>query len=359
MARKIPLYLLVGAVLGAFLFPGNAQADGNDNAAFEGLIEVSEVLIDVLATNADGEVVPGLGVDDFIVQEDGEEVQVTSVSYYTTRYDDAAALGEGEVPASRYFVLFFQGPNGASYQASKIRQRLLAAREAQAWVEDAMSGSDWVAVVSYGSDLRIQQDFTQDRGSILYGIEAALAHRNIEKEDPRRRPPASGMPSLLRHLPREKALRKASRDMHSTLSTLAAATGYIVGRKNLVVFTHGFGGTPDEDFDRRRSPENDPQVALNDHNVAVYPIHLGGRGVGQPHSAYLSELAESTGGVYYENLDHFREPLEKIADENYGYYVLSYQAQHPAGEVGYSRVEVRARDENVEVRARQGYRYGL
>ena len=35
-------------------------------------------------------------------------------------------------------------------------------------------------------------------------------------------------------------------------------------------------------------------------------------GVGQPHGSYLNDLAESTGGVYYENLADFREPLQEI-----------------------------------------------
>ena len=38
---------------------------------FEGLIEVSEVLLDVVATDLHGQFVAGLGKDDFIVEEDG------------------------------------------------------------------------------------------------------------------------------------------------------------------------------------------------------------------------------------------------------------------------------------------------
>ena len=51
--------------------------------------------------------------------------------------------------------------------------------------------------------------------------------------------------------------------------------------------------------------------------------------------------------------------LRDIGGDNYAYYVLSYQSEHPAGEIGYQRVEVKARDESVQVRARKGYRYGL
>lgn len=326
---------------------------------FENLVEVSEVLIDVLATDAEGHVVRGLTQDDFIVEERGEPVKLTGFSYYTTRYGDEGSAA-GEVPASRYFVLFFHDPvPNAAYQARRIRQKLVAARDAQSWIETGLSGSDWVAVVSWDSRLKVHQDFTQDRQALVFAIEQAMTHGDPEKLDPRRPTPAAGLPSLLRHLPSGKALRRESQSMNGTLSLLAGALGYIVGRKNLLLFTHGFGQSDEVAQERYRFPERDPKIALNDHNVAVYPIHLGGRGSGQPQSGYLAELAESTGGFYYENLDEFVTPLTTIGDESFGYYVLSYQSHHPAGEIGYEEIEVRARDESIRIRARRGYRYGL
>ncbi len=334
-------------------------AQNKPSEAFEGLVEVSEVLIDVLATDGEGHLVRGLTLEDFVVEEGGRPVELTGLSYYTTRYGEEGAA-PGEVPASRYFVLFFHDPiPNAAYQARRIRQKLVAGRDAQSWIETEMSGSDWVAVVSWDSRLKVHQDFTQDRDALLFAVEQAMSRRDPEKLDPRRRPPASGLPSLLRRLPSGKALRRASRDMNDALSLLAGAVGYIVGRKNLLLFTHGFGQNDAEARERRRYPGRDPQVALNDHNVAVYPIHLGGRGSGQPQSGYLAELAESTGGFYYENLDHFLAPLTTIGAESFGYYVLSFQSQHPAGEIGYEQVEVKARDESILIRARRGYRYGL
>ena len=55
---------------------------------------------------------------------------------------------------------------------------------------------------------------------------------------------------------------------------------------------------------------------------------------------------------------NFITPLRRIADESNGYYLLSYLAQHPAGEVGYRKVKVTTRNPEFRVRARKGYRYG-
>ena len=51
-------------------------------------------------------------------------------------------------------------------------------------------------------------------------------------------------------------------------------------------------------------------------------------------------------------------PLKEISKENSGYYLLSYQSEHPASEAGFQKVKVRAKDGAVKVRARKGYRYG-
>lgn len=351
---SVPVRIAVLSALAAFTL--HPAADAQKSATFEGLVEVSEVLIDVLATDDEGQVVLGLDADDFIVEEDGRPIEVTSVSYYSTRYGDEGAE-PGETPSSRYLVLFFHDTiMGGNFNARSIRQQLEAGRQSQEWLETGLQGSDWVAVASYDYRLKIHQDFTQDRDSILFAVEMAISRKNPDKYSPRRRANPSGTPSLLRRLPEGKELRKASRNVYDALRVLGEATGYIVGRKNLLLFTFGFGADSGWRYSRDYA---EMLAALNDHNVAVYPLHLGGRGVGQPHGFFLNELAEGTGGIYYENFKRFTQPLEKIGDESYGYYVLSYQSEHPAGEIGYETVEVRARDEGIRVRARKGYRYGL
>lgn len=338
------------------LFAAPAAAEPPETPTFEGLVEVSEVLIDVLATDGEGRPVPGLGIDDFVLEEDGRPVKLASVAYYTTRYDDTGAE-TGDVPSSRYLVLFFHDAlMSGDFNARALRQQLKAGREAQDWVGTELRGSDWLAVVSFDYKLKVHQDFTQDRESIVFAIEQAISRQDPEKTQPRRRPPPSGTPSILRHLPEGKTLRRETRNLCDALRLLAESTGYLVGRKNLLLFTFGF----DTSASVRLSRAYDAmEAAVNDHNVAVYPIHLGGSGVGQPYSVVLRGLATDTGGVYYENFRRFAAPLADIGDENYGYYVLSYQSQHPAGEIGYARVEVRARGEGIRIRARRGYRYGL
>lgn len=332
--------------------------------AFSGLIEVSEVLLDVVVTDREGNAIVGLGPEDFIVEENGEPVPVTSVSYYTTRYDlDGPIAGAApEVPASRYFVLFFHDQTRQGYFGTNLlRQLLEAGRQSVRWVEEELAPSDWVAVVSYDVALRVHQDFTQDREALENAIRDAVSGRQPRAAFSRSRRTARSELSILQRLPPYRELRRQTSNVYDALRLLAEATGYIVGRKNLMLFTVGFGERLGNSRltrpDRRYYP--DLEAALNDHNVAVYPINLTPAGREPQQSDFLQQLASDTGGVYHEDFVGFLSPLRDTSEDQHGYYLLSYQTEHPAGETGYQRVEVKTRNEELEVRSRTGYRYGL
>jgi VWFA-related protein len=342
-----------------------AVAQEGPAESFEGLVEVNEVLLDVLVTDRSGDVVTGLGKDDFVVEEDGERVPVTGVTFYSTRYgpEGEPLAGTDEVPTSRFFILFFHDQRRTGpLQARLMAQQLEAGREARRWVDGHLLPSDWVAVVSYDVKLKIHHDFTQNRHALLEAIDAAIQGKDPEKNLGRggREMPPSGAPSLLRNLPAGKELRKETTRIYDGIRLLADATGYVVGRKNLVVFTTGWGeldlGGPIPRPDPRYYP---PMMeALNDHNVAVYPVDLTPTSFQHSQSHFLNELAADTGGYYYQNFVSFLTPLKEISQENAGYYLLSYQSEHPADEAGYQEVKVEVPEGNVKVRARRGYRYG-
>lgn len=356
-----------GTVL-AFLVAGQALAAESTPsrqpiARFEGLVEVSEVFLDVLVNDAEGHAVSGLGIDDFEVLEDGEPVAITSVDYYATRYELGVDEATGdEVPASRYFLVFLDDQTRHGYYGRELlRQQLRAAADLATWIREAMAPSDWMAVASHDGTLRIHHDFTQDREALVAAVEDAAGGRSPGPFGRSRggsaRPFTLG---ILDRLPRGAELRRASSDVHDALRLLAEACGYLVGRKNLLLYTVGFGREVGHGRAVVPEPGEYPELesALNDHNLAVYPIDLtpAGRPPRQPD--FLARLAVDTGGVYDPDFVGFRSPVERIAAENAGYYLLSYETQHPAGEIGYQRVEVRAGG-GLTVKARRGYRYGL
>jgi VWFA-related protein len=323
---------------------------------FGGMVEVSEVLLDVLATDGEGQVVLGLGPEDFVVEEDGEPVQVTSVDYYRTSYDIA---GEpDEIPVSRYFVLFFHDQTRFRYYGNRlILQQIKAGQHCRRWLRTHRAPSDWVAVAGHDGELTIYQDFTQDGEALDEAVKRAAAGK---KPLGSRAGGRDRVLALKRHLPPQEGDGKRE-DIHDSLGRLAVATRHIVGRKNLMFFTVGFGKENHLLHATEPDPERYPalETLLNDHNVAVYPIDLTPPGRAARHADFLEQLAEDTGGVYHEDFVGFINPMREVGQENTGYYLLSFVSARPAGEIGYQRLEVKAKNPEIVVRSRKGYRYGL
>lgn len=75
---------------------------------------------------------------------------------------------------------------------------------------------------------------------------------------------------------------------------------------------------------------------------------------------YLWELADRTGGVYYEAhlLDDLPGVFEQIAEELRHQYTLGYYPGNTQRDSRYRRIRVKVKRPGVHVRARPGYRTG-
>ena len=138
---------------------------------------------------------------------------------------------------------------------------------------------------------------------------------------------------------------------------LAEAAGTITGRKNLLLFSNGFGRINtfgQYQPDQRYYPEM--VHGLNDNNVAVYPIDLVPAGTEHTLTDAMNQLASDTGGRYFYNFTNFITPLNQVAEENSGYYLLSYPAEKPTGETGFQEVQVKTINPEFQGPRPQGVR---
>ncbi|HEX5761408.1 MAG TPA: VWA domain-containing protein [Thermoanaerobaculia bacterium] len=329
-------------------------------------VEVTEVLLDVLVTDARGNVILGLDESDFVVTEDGKPIELTDVVFYSNRrLLDPAPAASGRRPEvsegteDRYFVLFLDDQRTAALEAPRLlTQQMEAVRRARQWVAEELVPGDHVAVVSYDHKLKVHQDFTTDRAALDAGLAAAAKGKDPGGNWPSR---IAGEPgaSLRAGLPRGNELRDETTTIYDALQLLARAAGDIRGRKNLLYFGVGFGRlnsfgqyTPDPRY------YDDTVRALNDHNVAFYAVDLTPPGTEHALSDALNQISGETGGKYYFNTTNFLTPLRQVSEENSGYYLLSYTATHPAGADGFQKVKVAARNPEFRVRAREGYVFG-
>jgi VWFA-related protein len=360
-----PLFAAAVALLAARLAP--AQARPAAEPTFEGRVEVTEALVDVLVTDRDGNVILGLRPEDFQVRESGRSVEVVSATFYSNRrFLDAAGAGRlgidpAAVPDERLLLLVFHDQSWKAAEAPDLLARQLrAGRDAAAWLRAELQPGDLVAVASYGTSLALHQDFTADRAALERAVDRAARNAAAPERWPSRAPAESDLPALAAALPEGKALRDASASFEAALATLAAAAERIPGRKNLVLFTTGFGRV--SGLTGEYVPEDHlyrPMIeALNAANVAAYPVDLVAPGVEHPLESAISRLAEDTGGRPFFDLLDFGGPLERVAETTNGYYLIAFRSSHPAGEAGYARIEVEVANPEFRLTARQGYRYG-
>lgn len=362
---------LLGAALGvtALLLvavPAHAQKSSQDQpqASFGDQVEVSEVALDVLVTDKDGQVIIGLGPDDFEVEEDGKPVNLDTVSFYSNRVlaPDAAlpsstGVTSGDTPQDRYFIFFFHDQRKLAGEAFQIFERQLqAGKSSEQWVREEMLPGDWVAVVGYDYKLKLYQDFTQDREALVKAIEQAVLAKEGDNWPSRA---ATDGPSLAEYLPQGQDLGKKTRNIYKGLQVLADAAGEIQGRKDLLLFTVGFGDITRLGLyqpDNRYYPATVQE--LNDSNIAVYAIDLTPPEVRHSFEGAMNQLARETGGEYYFNHTSFIAPLRRVSEAVNGYYLLSYRSPHPVDKKGYQKVTVRAVNPEWKVGARSGYRFG-
>lgn len=335
-------------------------------------IEVKEVLLDALVTDAQGHVIVGLDRNDFAVTENGRPVSLTGVTFYSNRHPVAgsevlAKRGTrlDQAPEDRYFILFFHDQRFHAADAPiLLSQQTLAGRYAKEWVDREALPNDWVAVVAYDVKLKVYQDFTHDHDALTAAIDAAVDNRDVENNWPSRLPKPGDGPSLLAGLPRGNDLRARTPRIYDALTLLARAAGNIPARKNLILFTTGFGQLSTSTYQEPQylpDPRYLPPTlqALNTNNVAVYPLELWP--AGQVHHTLAdaeNQVATDTGGTYVYNQTNFLSALEKISAENSGYYLLSYRSEHPAGTTGFQPVSVRTANPEFRVKVRKGYEYG-
>ncbi len=326
-------------------------------------IRVAEVLLDVLVTDRKGNVIDDLGAEDFVVLHKGEEQEVVSASFYGGPSELTSPGGSGTARTDRYFILVFhdqrlQAPALAGPQMDN-------ARWLKRWIEDELQPNDQVAVFAYQARLKFYLDFSRDREEILAAIDAASRGRkDLDRWVTRSAPEFDpNSPSLGVNLPVGKEMARRSRKLQQGLELLGQAAEGIAGRKNLIMFSLGFGEigqfgsyTPDA---RYYPPMRE---ALNAGNVAVYTIDTMGSRRRSIASASLNDslslISNDTGGHYYSNFTNILSPMRQVAEENQGYYLVSFRSEYEAGTQGYRDIKVKVPGGKYKVRSRTGFRYG-
>lgn len=367
MFRTIRMAAVIALVALCGLGRAAVAQEEKPSGQFQGEVNVNEVLLDVLVTDAKGNVIVGLDKNDFVVSENGKPVALSGVTFYSNRrlVESSPTLAKQgvsveQVPEDRYFILLFEDQKDTAQEApSLLSQQMEAGKRARGWIESEMLPNDWVAVASFDTRLKVQQDFTRDRKALVAAVGDALKGKDPEGNYPSRIDASKG-PSLLAGLPKGDELRAKTPNLYEAMQAIARSAGNVRGRKNLLLFTFGLPGRMDtfgHFVPDKRYFEPTVQT-LNANNVAAYTLDLTPPAVEHTLSDSLNKLADDTGGRYFFNVTNFSTPLDQVARENNGYYLLSYTSDQPAGKSGFQEVQVKVTNPEFRVKARRGYEYG-
>ncbi len=331
-------------------------------------VESDLVLVHVTARDRRGNPVRDLAREDFVLLEDGRRQVISFVDYETSR---PAVAPPGDLPlltsgasvspkltqGLRLVILFFD------FTSLQPDQALRALRAARAYVQN-MSPTDRVAVVTLAERLRVQQDFTSNRDSLLHAL-TNIRNMSMAEEDSSSETEGYDLFSNDRRL---RALR-----------AVASALQLVPQKKTLVFFAGSVGG----------GVQNEPQLAgtveaAARSNLRIYGVDarglvatpalgdasvasaagravLSGQAVvaetGQRFQSreLLRALASGTSGrAFFDNND-LGEPLRRMAADSGDYYVLSYRSSNRVRDGRFRRIAVRSTRRDIKLEHRAGY----
>lgn len=320
-------------------------------------IDVNAVLLDVIVTDSKGHQILGLGKDDFIVKEDGVPQNIESVDYFTNRRlldqrEENAPFKVERVHEDRYFIFFFDKPDAGAL-ASEINRARQATID---FVKNEMQPTDYVAIVGHDMRLKIYSDFSNNKQQLLSALnDVQKFGKGVVT------PPAGNGPSLLRNS--EHNLINDTGSVYKGLDYIADASRSIRGRKNLVLFSPGirdrFENIVAGSLTKRSDDFDEALRSLNASNIAVYGVQLQQEaGITPLIHQRLTELSNETGGNYFMFNTSFEPAVKRIENTNSGYYLVSYSSKKPRGEKGFQKVDVKLKNPEFKVVARNGYEYG-
>lgn len=386
--------------------PSPAATAARQGQGFMIHVQTNLVLVDARVTDKRGRPVTDLHQDDFHVFEDGVEQKITSFSVENVEQLATADESNGAPPTidfgklpptvtanevnklthdHRMIVLFFD------LSSMQIDDLLRAVKSAEKFVRKQLTPADLVAVATYSSDLRLPQNFTNDRDELFKAIDAIRVGESSTLADQGDVGAAGGTSATGEEVvtqdtseaftPDETEFNIFNTDEKlAALESLADLLRGVPGRKSVIHFSSGVERTGIENQAQLRATTD----AANRADVSFYTVDARGL-VGLPpggdatgaspssNAAYtasafssqlssleggretLASLALDTGGRTYYDINDFSQAFTGVQQDNSTYYLLGYSPSNTRSDGRFRRIHVEVKVPGVKVQARPGY----
>lgn len=343
-------------------------------------VSAREVLLDVLATDADGHPVTGLTSADFKVVENGEPQTLRDVEeHHPMSATDLARLNAApKLPPNTFTnytplvntnastVILLDAMDTPVTAQEYLRGQLIA------YLKHMQPGAS-IAIFQLDTEMRLIQGFTSDQQALLAAAES--------KRD---------MPSLSRPIGGNAYMYHVGHldILRAGMQMLGRYLAGFPGRKNLIWFTGnvplwhngtGFGDPFHDSFNVNPGDDLfDLTGVLTVSRVAVYPVDTRGlqsdpqfdasRG-GAPglrgsrrfftrqaiNEANLEDVASTTGGKAYYNTNDLKRVIAEVVSDGSSYYTLAYATTNKKWEGQFRSIKITVDRPDVHLQYRNGY----
>jgi VWFA-related protein len=307
--------------------------------------------VDAVVLDENGRQVTDLEAKDFEIVAQKKPRAVDYCSYVTLTADRSAPGSADGRPTRerlrRVFVFVISNPLLRSERKALLAEKAAAAQESvrilTAFVEKHMGPGDLVGVLEEGRDTGLLAQLTSDRAALLDLIAKMRVDPNLKNQVTLRT--EGGRLNLDRLV--DQNLR--------ALDLIDAAIGRmrdLPGRK-VVVFAGRWLLASRWIFgDKVRARLNEITASANRAGITIQSIDLKGLGISESGAdPALVQLASETGGSVVENTNDLIGGVDRIAEENRGYYLLGYRLQD-GGEGAAGKIKVRVKRPGLRVMAR-------
>jgi VWFA-related protein len=393
LANRILSVLLTFALLCSPL-PAQQQAE------YTLRVQTDLILVNVTVRDKSGNFVRGLKPENFTILEDNKPQKVSSFdiedvdavasqdvaqakpvpseeSQPTTPapLTPAAATAADQFKDRRLIVLFF---DLSAMEPDEIDRAITSAEH---YVDTQMVPADLVSIVSLGSSLLVNQDFTSDHDLLKKQLGAFSTGSGQGFEEgttgATEGTPDTGQPFTADDT--EYNIFNTDRRLEA-LRSVAEKLSHIQQKKSLIYFSSGMDRTGIENQSELRAAIN----AAVRSNLAIYTMDLRGlqalvaggeaqnaslRGTsvysGQSMISALNSnfttqetlvtLASDTGGRAFLDSNDFTQVFKGVQRDTSTYYLLGYRSTNPAQDGRYRRITAKVNVPGVKIDYRRGY----
>lgn len=387
--------VLISVLLGAALAQTPAQPPEPVLRSTTRLIQLN-----VIVRDRHGEPVRGLSKEDFHITDNGKPQQVSVFSM-----DSNAVLPQAEQLPANTFTNQLQLKSGVPGSVSVILLDSLNSRfEDQAWARQqvikylsALQPEDRVGIYALGHGLRVLHDFTTDSSSLLRQLDrykgevlpdtAASEQTSFDTDPSLAQFDAWATGHALSGQEADFYMLNRVKGTLAALEFIADHLSGLPGRKNLIWVSNGFPSMIGfetiqaiNDPSREHRTFSDEMLhtirALNDANVAIYPVDSRGLMVDPRFSAAnrtvnlaprlsnpivenqmtMSHLAEGTGGHAYYNTNDLAKAIREAVNDSALTYTIGFYPADDAFDGKFHKVEVKLPERSgLSLHYRKGY----